>query len=53
MGTPTTISINYDLAASETGITLGSTSDEQSTRVDMENGLFIQVLFRDDNSDNL
>ena len=35
VGTPATVGVDNDLAASETGITLGSTNDEQARRLDL------------------
>jgi hypothetical protein len=53
VGTPTTVSVNDNLAASETGITLGTTDDEETRGLDVVDGLVVQVLCGDDLLDNL
>lgn len=53
MSSPTTIRVNNDLPACETCITLRSSNDEVSTRVDVVFGVFIKVLFWDDRLDSL
>jgi hypothetical protein len=53
MGTPTTIGINDDLAASETSITVRTTNDETARRVQVENGLLVEVLSRNDRLDDV
>lgn len=35
VGTPTTVCVDDDLTASETGVTLGSTDDEEARRLDL------------------
>lgn len=36
MGTPATVGVDDDLAAGETGITLGTTNDEEAGGLDLE-----------------
>jgi len=47
MGTPPTVGVNNDLAASDTSITLGSTNDEAARWVQDVLGVVIEVLCRD------
>lgn len=35
MGTPTTVGVNDDLTSSKTGVTLGTTDDEKTGRLDL------------------
>lgn len=53
VGTPSTVGVNNDLTASETGVTLGTTNDEQTRGLDVVDGLVVQVLGRDDLLDDL
>lgn len=53
VGSPTTVGVDDDLAASETGITLGSTDDEQTRGLDVVHGLLVKVLGGDDTLDDL
>jgi hypothetical protein len=46
MGAPATICVDDNLAASEAGVSMGTTNHEAPARVQMEDGLFIQVLGR-------
>lgn len=36
VGTPATVGVDNDLAASQTGITLGTTNDEETRGLDLE-----------------
>jgi len=52
VSTPTTIAVNNDLAASQTSITLRTTNNEATRRVQVEDGLIIKVLGGDGVLDN-
>lgn len=39
VGTPATVGVDNDLAASETGVTLGATNDEETRGLDLKNEL--------------
>ncbi len=53
VGTPTTIGINDDLAASQTSITVWTTDDEAARWVQVVDGLVVEVLSRDDRLDDV
>ena len=53
VGTPTTVGINDDLTASETGITLRTTDDEAAGGLDVVDSAVVKELSRDDLADNL
>jgi len=53
VGTPTTIGINDDLAAGQTSITVRTTDDETTRRVQVVDGLLVEVLSRDDRLDDV
>ncbi len=53
VGAPTTISINDDLASSETGITVRTTNDEASRGVKVIDGLVINILGRNNGLDDV
>lgn len=53
VGTPSTIGINDDLTTGQTGITVGSTDDEATRGIQVENGLVIDVLLGDDSLDDM
>ena len=53
VGSPATIGINDDLPASETSITMRSTDDKATRWVQVEDGLLIKVLLRDDRLDDM
>jgi hypothetical protein len=53
VGSPTTVGVDDDLTAGQTGITLGSTNDEQTRGLDVVDGLVIEELGRDDLLDDL
>lgn len=53
VGTPTTVGVDNDLTASETGITLRSTDDEQTRGLDVVLDVVVKVLGRDNLLDDL
>ncbi|KAJ6432160.1 hypothetical protein OIU84_019416 [Salix udensis] len=53
MSTPTTISVNNNLTASKTSITMRTTNDKTARWVEMEDSLLIQVLFWDHRLDDM
>jgi hypothetical protein len=53
VGTPTTVGINNDLTASETGITLGTTDDETARGLDVVDSAVIKQLSGNDLANNL
>jgi hypothetical protein len=53
VGSPTTVCVDDDLAASQTGITLGSTDDEETGGLDVVDGLVVEELGGDDLLDDL
>lgn len=53
VSTPATVSVDDDLTASETGVTLGTTDDEQTRGLDVVDGLLVEVLGGDDTLDDL
>ncbi len=53
MGTPTTVGVDDDLTASETGVTLGTTDDEQTRGLDVVLDVVVEVLGGDDLLDDL
>lgn len=53
VGTPATVGVDNDLAASETGITLGTTNDEEARGLDVVDGLVVKVLSGDGGLDDL
>mmetsp|Transcript_20976 Transcript_20976/g.66462 ORF Transcript_20976/g.66462 Transcript_20976/m.66462 type:complete len:461 (+) Transcript_20976:322-1704(+) len=53
VGTPATVGVNDDLAASEAGITVGATNHEAARGVEVEDGLVIEVLGGDDGLDHV
>mmetsp|Transcript_2115 Transcript_2115/g.3182 ORF Transcript_2115/g.3182 Transcript_2115/m.3182 type:complete len:258 (-) Transcript_2115:342-1115(-) len=53
MGTPTTVGVDDNLAASETSITVGATDDEATRGVKVEDGLVIEVLLGNNGLDNV
>lgn len=53
MSSPATIGVNDDLAAGEAGVTMWAADDEAAGWVEMEDGFFIEVLFRDDRLDDM
>jgi hypothetical protein len=46
--TPTPVGVDDDLSASQTGVAIRTADDEASRRVQVVDGLVVQVLFRDD-----
>lgn len=48
VGSPTTISINNDLTASQASVTLGTTDHEATRGVQVVDGFRVQQVFRDD-----
>ena len=53
VGTPATISINDDLSAGQTSITVGATDHEATGGVQVVHGLLVQVLSRDHGLDDV
>jgi hypothetical protein len=53
VGTPTTVGVDNDLSAGQTGITLGTTNDEEARGLDVVDGLIAEVLGGDDLLDDL
>ena len=53
VGAPTTIGIDDDLTASETGVTLGTTDDEPAGGVEMVDGLVVEKVGGDAGLDDL
>jgi hypothetical protein len=53
VGSPTTVGVDNDLTAGQTGVTLGSTDDEQTRGLDVVDGLVIEELGGDDLLDDL
>jgi hypothetical protein len=53
VGTPATVGVDNNLTASETGITLGSTNDEQTRGLDVVLDVVVKVLGGDDLLDDL
>lgn len=53
VGTPTTVGVDDDLAASQTGVTLGTTDDEETRGLDVVDSLVIKVLSGDGSLDDL
>ena len=53
VGTPTTVGINNDLSASETGVTLRTTNDETARGLDVVDGLVVEEVGGDDLLDDL
>jgi hypothetical protein len=52
VGAPSAVRVHDDLATGQTGIALGSPDDEQSTRIDVYNGVAIEILWWDDALDH-
>jgi len=48
VGTPTTVGVDDDLAASDTGITLGATDDELARLLEVVDGLLVDELLGED-----
>jgi len=53
VGTPTTVSVDDDLSAGQTGVTLGTTDDESAGRLDVVDGSVVKEVLGDDNLDDL
>jgi hypothetical protein len=53
VGSPATVRVDDDLAASKTGVALGTTDDEEARGLDVVDGLVVKVLGRDDLLDDL
>lgn len=53
VGTPTTVGVDNDLTAGQTGVTLGTTNDEAARGLDVVDGLVVEVLGGDGLLDDL
>ena len=53
MSTPTTVSVDNDLTTSNTSVTLGSTDDETARRLQVVDGLIVEVLSGDNGLDDV
>ena len=53
MSSPSSIGVNDDLASSEAGVSVGSPNDESPRGVQVEDGLIVKVLCRDDGLDDV
>lgn len=53
MSTPATVGVDDDLSAGNTGITLGATNDEETGRLEVEDGVLVNVLLGNDGVDDL
>lgn len=53
VGTPSSVGVDNDLSASETGITLGTSDDESARGLDVVDGLVVEQLGGDDLLDDL
>ena len=53
VGSPTTVSVNNDLSASETGVTLRATDNESAGRLDVVDGSVVEEVLGDDGLDDL
>ncbi len=53
MGTPATVGVDDDLAAGETGVTLGTADDEASRGLDVVDGVVVEQVGGDDLLDDL
>jgi hypothetical protein len=53
VGSPTTVSVNNDLSAGQTSVTLRSTDNESAGRLDVKDGLVVQHVAGDDLLDDL
>ena len=53
VGSPTTVGVDNDLTAGETGVTLGSANDEETRGLDVVDGLVVEHLGGDDLLDDL
>ncbi|PTD12828.1 hypothetical protein FCULG_00003046 [Fusarium culmorum] len=53
VGTPTTVGVDDDLSAGQTGITLGTTNDKEARGLDVVDGLIAEVLGGDNLLDDL
>lgn len=53
VGTPTTVGVDDDLTASETGVTLGSTDDEAAGGLEVVDSAVVKEVSGDDAADNL
>lgn len=53
MSTPSSVGVDNDLSASDTGITLGTTNDESARGLDVVDGLVVKELGGDDLLDDL
>lgn len=47
VGTPTAVSVDNNLTTSQTGVTVRATDNEAARRVQVEDGVGVEVLFRD------
>jgi hypothetical protein len=53
VGTPTTVGVDNDLSASQTGVTLRTTDNESAGRLDVVDGPLVEEVGRDDLVDDL
>jgi len=53
MGAPSSVCVNDDLASGEAGVAMWATTGEASTRVEMVDGVLVEVLGWDDLADDL
>jgi hypothetical protein len=53
VGAPTAVGVDDDLAAGQTGIAMGTTNDEATGRIQVVDGLVVEVLFGDDGFDDM
>lgn len=53
VSTPTTVGVDDDLTAGETGVTLGTTDDEAAGGLEVVDGAVVQEVGRDDRLDDL
>mmetsp|Transcript_16354 Transcript_16354/g.30347 ORF Transcript_16354/g.30347 Transcript_16354/m.30347 type:complete len:266 (+) Transcript_16354:642-1439(+) len=53
MGSPSTVGIDNDFTACQTGVTVRSTNDEATRGVQVVDGVVIQILFGDDRLDDV
>uniref|UniRef100_A0A804N322 Uncharacterized protein n=1 Tax=Zea mays TaxID=4577 RepID=A0A804N322_MAIZE len=53
VGSPAAVRVDDDLAAGEAGVTVGPADDEAPGRVEVEDGLLVEVLLRDHGLDDV
>mmetsp|Transcript_18712 Transcript_18712/g.46482 ORF Transcript_18712/g.46482 Transcript_18712/m.46482 type:complete len:374 (-) Transcript_18712:63-1184(-) len=53
VGAPSTVGVNDDFSSRQTGVPVRSSNDESSGRIQMVDGLFVQILFGNDLLDHV